>query len=50
WGYGVVAIETAEGKAEYMDRQRAFSERAQALRQRLLDSLAAVGVYARESD
>ncbi|MDO8145495.1 MULTISPECIES: 3-methyladenine DNA glycosylase [unclassified Isoptericola] len=37
--YGVepVAIETAAGKAEYVRRQRAFAERAQALRARLLD-------------
>ncbi|MDN5586147.1 MAG: 3-methyladenine DNA glycosylase, partial [Brevibacterium sp.] len=47
WGYGVVAIETAEGKAEYMQRQQAFSEQAQALRRRLLDALAAVGIHAR---
>ncbi|SMY00654.1 hypothetical protein BSP239C_03133 [Brevibacterium sp. 239c] len=47
WGYGVVAIETAAGKAEYMDRQRVFSARAQALRQRLLDALACVGVHAK---
>nr|WP_167953049.1 3-methyladenine DNA glycosylase [Brevibacterium marinum] len=46
WGYGVVAVETAEGKAEYMARQRAFSERAQSLRQRLLEALSAVGVHA----
>ena len=46
WGYGVVAIETAEGKAQYMERQQAFSTRAQALRQRLLDALASVGVQA----
>ena len=47
WGYGVVAIETAAGKAEYMTRQREFSERAQALRQRLLDALAGAGVHPR---
>lgn len=44
WGYGVVAIETAAGKAEYMERQQAFSRRAQALRRRLLDALAAAGI------
>ncbi len=44
WGYGVVAIETAAGKAEYMERQKSFSARAQSLRQRLLDALAGVGV------
>ncbi|WP_402469473.1 3-methyladenine DNA glycosylase [Isoptericola aurantiacus] len=38
-GYGVepVAIETASGKAEYVRRQRAFAERAQVLRGRLLE-------------
>ncbi|HET8600105.1 MAG TPA: 3-methyladenine DNA glycosylase [Segeticoccus sp.] len=35
-GYAPVPIETAEGKAEYVAAQRAFSERAQALRGRLL--------------
>lgn len=46
WGYGVVAIETAAGKAEYMERQKAFSVRAQALRKRLLKALAVVGITA----
>ena len=36
WGYAPVPIETAEGKAEYVRRQRAFAERGQALRERLL--------------
>ncbi|BAJ76326.1 hypothetical protein MTES_3362 [Microbacterium testaceum StLB037] len=40
WGYSPVAIETAEGKAQYVSRQRALSERAQALRRAVL---AAVG-------
>lgn len=44
WGYGVVAIETAAGKAEYMSRQQEFSHRAQTLRRRLLSSLATAGV------
>lgn len=35
-GYGVVAIETAEGKAEYVSRQRAFTERADLLRHQLI--------------
>ena len=35
-GYGVVAIETAEGKAEYVTRQRAFTERADLLRHQLI--------------
>lgn len=38
-GYGVVPIETAAGKAEYARRQRALAERAEQLRQRLLDAL-----------
>lgn len=45
WGYGVVAIETAAGKAEYMERQQDFSRRAQALRRRLLAALAAADVH-----
>ena len=32
-----VAIETPEGKAEYVAAQRGFAERAAPLRQRLLD-------------
>jgi len=39
WGYEPVAIETHEGKAEYVRRQRAFAERGQALRARLLEAL-----------
>ena len=38
-GYEPVRIETAEGKAEYVAAQRAFAERAQALRARLVDGL-----------
>ena len=34
-GFGVVAIETSEGKAEYVARQRALSERAKPIRDRL---------------
>lgn len=41
WDLEPIAIETPEGKAEYVRRQRAFSERAQALRERLLEILAA---------
>lgn len=37
WGYGVVAVETPEGKAEYVRRQKAFTARAQVLRERLLE-------------
>lgn len=38
-GYEPVLIETAEGKAEYVEEQRRFSERGQALRARLLAEL-----------
>lgn len=41
-GFGVVPIETPEGKAEYVRRQRELSCRAQPLRQRLLSLLDAV--------
>lgn len=37
YGVEAVAIETPAGKAEYVRRQRAFAERGQALRARLLD-------------
>ena len=36
-GYEPVAVETPEGKAEYVSAQRAFAERGTALRGRLLD-------------
>ena len=36
WGYEPIRIETPEGRAEYVRHQRAFSERAQELRGRLL--------------
>ena len=36
WGYEPVRIETPEGKAEYVRRQRAFAARGTALRQRLV--------------
>ena len=39
WGYGVVAIETAQGKAEYMRRQEEFSLQAQDLRRRLITQI-----------
>lgn len=35
-GFGAVAIETPEGKAEYVARQRAISERAKPIRARLV--------------
>ncbi|QGU01951.1 hypothetical protein CKALI_05405 [Corynebacterium kalinowskii] len=38
-GFGVVPIETAEGKAEYVTRQRAFAERGTVLRQYLIETL-----------
>ncbi|GAB3693902.1 3-methyladenine DNA glycosylase [Corynebacterium nasicanis] len=36
YGFGVVAIETPEGKAEYVERQRALAERGKPLRDRLV--------------
>ncbi|MFE3459747.1 3-methyladenine DNA glycosylase [Nocardiopsis aegyptia] len=36
WGYPPVRIETAEGKAAYMEAQSAFAERGAVLRERLL--------------
>ncbi len=47
-GYGVepVRIETAAGKAAYLERQRAFAERSNILRQRLLAVLDASGAAA----
>ena len=38
-GYEPVRIETAEGKAEYVEAQRAFTVRSNDLRRRLLDAL-----------
>ncbi|MFF1386276.1 3-methyladenine DNA glycosylase [Arthrobacter sp. NPDC058288] len=40
WGYPPIQIETAAGKAEYVEHQRAFSLEAQVLRGRLLEALA----------
>nr|WP_191966819.1 3-methyladenine DNA glycosylase [Microbacterium testaceum] len=40
WGYTPVAIETPEGKAEYVTRQRMVSERGQALRRAVLAAAA----------
>lgn len=37
WGYTPVRIETAEGKAAYMEHQRDFAERGAVLRERVLD-------------
>ena len=39
WGYPAILIETAEGKAEYVQYQRAFSAESQELRHRLLREL-----------
>lgn len=39
WGFDPVPIETPDGKAEYVRQQRAFADRATAVRQRLLDVL-----------
>ncbi len=36
WGAEPVRIETPDGKAEYVRRQRAFAERSNALRARVL--------------
>lgn len=36
WGYEPVAVETAEGKAVYVAEQRAFTRRAEPLREQLL--------------
>jgi hypothetical protein len=38
WGFAPVRIETPEGKAEYVRRQRAFAERGNALRRLILDA------------
>lgn len=38
WGVEPVPIETAEGKAEYVRRQRVFAERGNALRHRILQA------------
>jgi len=42
-GYEPVPIETPEGRREYVDQQRAFALRANALRARMLTALAAFG-------
>lgn len=44
-GYGVVPVETPEGKAEYVARQRAFTGRGEALRHRLVAILDSVLAY-----
>jgi hypothetical protein len=37
WGYEPIEIETPIGKAEYVRQQRAFTERGNALRRRIVD-------------
>ncbi|BDZ43058.1 hypothetical protein GCM10025865_23570 [Paraoerskovia sediminicola] len=44
YGLAAVAIETPEGKAEYVRHQRGFAERGQALRARLVASVETLGV------
>lgn len=39
WGFKPIRIETPEGKAHYVKQQRAFSQRAAVLRQRLIDAV-----------
>lgn len=43
-GYAPIRIETPEGKSEYAAAQRAFSERSNDLRRRLLAVLAAIAI------
>ena len=43
YGLDPVAIETPEGKAEYVARQRGFAERGNVLRGRLVDVCEAFG-------
>ena len=38
WGFAPVRIETPEGKAEYVRRQRGFAERGNELRRRILEA------------
>ncbi|WP_062517414.1 hypothetical protein [Demequina gelatinilytica] len=40
YGLPAIAVETAEGKREYVERQRDFSERGAALRERIVDAIA----------
>lgn len=43
WGFEPIRIETPEGRAEYVRRQRSFAERGQALRIRLLEAISPLG-------
>lgn len=45
-GYGVVPIETRQGRIEYVRRQRGFSERAHVLRQRILAEIEPIAAAA----
>jgi hypothetical protein len=47
-GLEPIAIETPDGRAEYVERQRSFTERAEPLRERLLSEAKAVDVFSRE--
>lgn len=47
WGVAAVPIETAQGKAEYINRQREFAERGSALRSALLKAW--LGASARDA-
>ena len=49
-GYGAVPIETAAGKAEYVRRQRLLAGEADALRGRLLESIAGLGIEPAPAD
>ena len=42
FGVGPIQIETPEGKREYAELQSAFGSRANALRERTLDAIAAL--------
>lgn len=41
WGFGVVPIETSEGKSEYVRRQRALADASEPLRARLVSQIRA---------
>ncbi len=47
-GLEPIAIETPDGRAEYVERQRSFTERAEPLRARLLSEAKAVDVFSRD--
>jgi hypothetical protein len=47
-GYEPVPIETPEGRRDYAERQRAFAERSNALRRRLLEAIGALDGAAAE--